>query len=42
MDWPLDDPEFWEEDYDDVFVYEPRRSKGVYHFAGDEVGQCLP
>lgn len=40
MDWPLKDPEFFDEDLDNVFVYEPRRSKAIYRFAGDEV-RCL-
>ncbi|KAK4237720.1 hypothetical protein C8A03DRAFT_15766 [Achaetomium macrosporum] len=36
MDWPLTDPEFFDEDLDSVFVYQPRRSKAVYWFVGDE------
>lgn len=37
MDWPLDDPAFYDEDFDGVFLYQPGRSKAVYRFEGDTV-----
>lgn len=37
MDWPLGEPAFFEEDFDSVFLYQPRRSKAVYRFDGDTV-----
>ncbi|AEO69055.1 uncharacterized protein THITE_2054949 [Thermothielavioides terrestris NRRL 8126] len=40
MDWPLNDPEFFEEDLENVFIYQARRSKAIYRFEGDNVRNC--
>ncbi|KAH6632309.1 hypothetical protein F5144DRAFT_491614, partial [Chaetomium tenue] len=38
---PLKDPAFFDQDLDDLYRYEPQRSKAVYRFEGDEVFDCL-
>ncbi|KAH6856091.1 hypothetical protein B0I37DRAFT_68382 [Chaetomium sp. MPI-CAGE-AT-0009] len=41
MDWPLKNPAFFDEDLDNLYRYEPRRSKGVYRFEGDkDITEC--
>ncbi|KAK3294337.1 uncharacterized protein B0H64DRAFT_375135 [Chaetomium fimeti] len=41
MDWPLEDPAFFDKDLDNLYCYEQRRSKAVYRFEGDVVLMIL-
>jgi hypothetical protein len=42
MDWPLREADFCDEDLDNVFLYQTRRSKAVYRFADDQGRNTVP